>query len=1505
MKNNKKIVIFTVIFTLLLTLSLVIVFVNKDSELVTKLLFNKTETNVKNSNTSTDGKASLNTYQHSSNYVKAEWAVKMVDANVLYRTGFEPVDDLPVLTYNSTGNRKFGGQEFTTEDKYSGNHSLKVVDSYTNGNYTNSNMNGIVSYQEYSVADFRERKFMENGTDLSVSFYARTTGTGRLTLSGVGGRADYGTPINNYFLDDTKIDDKVIRVSNPQFFKDIVDKGNYYYIANMKGAYTNYVYVTGVDLATSKITLSGGLKGEFKAGDNILAHAHRNPVTFSSRSFTSDSGWTLFNINTKVLDNADYNTLLRGFQLWINTYTRDTVYIDDLQMGYATKVQLFREDVKLYEGLLSDYEDKAAKDKAKPNKVETINVKGEGGNLKLNITKPDDNGTKYNYTLKTLSKTDVVESVVSTEALVNSGIKGYSYVIDKNSSTVPDNTIDTTTESATININSNDVYYIHLKSIDNAGNVSDVSHFTFQDNGNPELNVISNNNGLTDGAVTLTATATDKETLIKRIQLPNGVWVNSNVATYEVTTNGKYKFIAEDIAGNITTKSITIKNIKLKLDVTPIHKDDYINLKWSRIDGDQNYNYMLYKKEKEEAEFQSIQSNDNLKVLNVYPTTSVNENITFTTWKGETKTLPKSASLEMWMESPNAENAKGYGMGLIDVDNVTLGEFNSNSPRYLKDSDGKMLYDVIFFGTWDCNGDCGVGGDLSPQSRDSVREYISKGKGVLLGHDTIIASHPNMASLQSDMNIVVHNGEIAMENMGAVEVELVRKGNLTNYPWKIGDIGTVLNIPHTHISNQEVRGDVWLRFYNYSHFSGTYTNDIDTKYTNAYLTTWNNTGMIQTGHSMGAATSDEQKILANSLFSLNQITEGNEWNDRSGQDIHAPNKPELISVDVNSEKTKLKLDFNDVKDNGTTYNYYVEATGIVDGEKVPSNIETATIKSELKGYSVVIDNNKDTIPDNIIETEESILNIDLEKDKDVYIHIVAVDNVGNVSDVYTYFADITAPQIEFTPSETSLTKGPINLTIDVKDTGSGIKEIILPDGTVTTNEKTMLEINKNGIYKVIATDKVGNVREKEYEVKNINREPELEVNLVDFTGKVKNNELALYSEKVGKDKIILDGKAMDEDNGILKVNYKIINESGNTIKSDTLLENNLPGVWQQLNKLEIPVTTMAEGKYKIEVVATDSINIQKKVVLEFIVDKTSPTAKLEKNNNKIAIKDAKDNLVGLLDKPYSLEYKVNNESTFKDYQKNKQNSEFNLATETSSSKYTYRGYVEDKVSNVKVTNLVEYITSVDVVEAIVSEDRPNTIKIGFERQIKVEDGLKIEIKRNGNVVNYITDGNVFTDENLDYEKQYEYEITVLGNKDDGSVLKSETVVVQLKTGVPKLIVDFIEAKYDKSNDYYIVNKTIFNNLVQFNADIEYKPGGLLVVEYEDLGGKSIVERNLTSVIKNKFLFNFRANSNDIISMNMYLKNSREFTEITKTVKIKEVLPVIKDVSEHDKSKYYR
>ena len=87
--------------------------------------------------------------------------------------------------------------------------------------------------------------------------------------------------------------------------------------------------------------------------------------------------------------------------------------------------------------------------------------------------------------------------------------------------------------------------------------------------------------------------------------------------------------------------------------------------------------------------------------------------------------------------------------------------------------------------------------------------------------------------------------------------------------------------------------------------------DMNLKY---YLTTWNNTAMIQTGHSNGNSTEDERKVLANTLFYLKQLTHKTEILDNSARDIADPNKVEGISTIVN-ENNNTSVKFRKPEDN--------------------------------------------------------------------------------------------------------------------------------------------------------------------------------------------------------------------------------------------------------------------------------------------------------------------------------------------------------------------------------------------------------------------------------------------------------------------------------------------------------------------------------------------------------------------------------------------------------------
>lgn len=479
------------------------------------------------SSANTDNKTpNLEAYQLN-NHVKLEWAVEMLDEDVLYDTGFEEGDVLPNLFYsNSVGrlteNRKYGGQTFDTNERFNGNRSLKIVNSVSNSNIYQTDLSNVISqYSTESWADFNHTIYkVANGTDLSLSFMAKTTGRGYIDFRGYGGAADYGTPIDITFLEDVRIGDKTVKVSDVNFFKEIIDKKGKYYLADKKGRY-NYLLVTAYDLNDSTITVDKSFNGNFSKGDTLLRHDNVHPVSFSRRTIDSISGWNLYNINTKVINAPNYNTLVRGFYLVIRSWTPDTIYIDDIKVGYATQTQLFKGNEKIYEGKLSDFEDTQATDKAKPNKVVDYSVSTASGKQYLNIVEPKDNGTPYKYTVKAISN-DGSGVYSSEEKTVNvtSGIKGYSYVLDKKPTTNPSGTVNSTDGKIELSKDVYKDYYLHIQSIDHAGNKSEINHIKLdkvKDITPPTVKLTQTPTDWTNKNVTINVDATDSQSGVKKI----------------------------------------------------------------------------------------------------------------------------------------------------------------------------------------------------------------------------------------------------------------------------------------------------------------------------------------------------------------------------------------------------------------------------------------------------------------------------------------------------------------------------------------------------------------------------------------------------------------------------------------------------------------------------------------------------------------------------------------------------------------------------------------------------------------------------------------------------------------------------------------------------------------------------------------------------------------------------------------------------------------------------
>ena len=347
------------------------------------------------------------------------------------------------------------------------------------------------------------------------------------------------------------------------------------------------------------------------------------------------------------------------------------------------------------------------------------------------------------------------------------------------------------------------------------------------------------------------------------------------------------------------------------------------------------------------------------------------------------------------------------------IDTVSFGAYNQAPDTYLLDEEGNYKYDVLMFGTADCNGGC----DLSQLSYEATQAFIDSGRGVLFGHDTVVRNssqqHPQLAKFAAQMGAeLLWNGAGRSNN----QVKVVNSGFLTSYPWKLS--GT-MNIPSAHTSGQAIYPDsgatIWMEFVCDDPIDATSGANVA-----PYLFSKNSVAMIQTGHSGGQATDDERKIIANTLFYLKQLTSETEASDKSFYDENIPEVTAISEINADNQVTIEAVDY------GTTYQYYVEAVNTNrEGENRRSNIVETEACSDIKGYVVGVSDTADTMTDllqydeagnltsELIQTTDgkTVYTVsDLEPGESAYLHIYAVDFAGNVSEEKVQM--VTAPKAE-------------------------------------------------------------------------------------------------------------------------------------------------------------------------------------------------------------------------------------------------------------------------------------------------------------------------------------------------------------------------------------------------------------------------------------------------------------------------------------------------------------
>lgn len=122
-----------------------------------------------------------------------------------------------------------------------------------------------------------------------------------------------------------------------------------------------------------------------------------------------------------------------------------------------------------------------------------------------------------------------------------------------------------------------------------------------------------------------------------------------------------------------------------------------------------------------------------------------------------------------------------------------------------------------------------------------------------------------------------------------------------------------------------------------------------------------------------------------------------DYDDTAAVDKGKPNPASNLSATFSNRYPQISWSPSP-SDTGTTYNYQIK--GIApSGTSALSSVKPVTITSGIKGYSVVVDTNATTVPDNVIETTGVSYDWPTQALGNTYVHVATVDNQGNVSSV--------------------------------------------------------------------------------------------------------------------------------------------------------------------------------------------------------------------------------------------------------------------------------------------------------------------------------------------------------------------------------------------------------------------------------------------------------------------------------------------------------------------------
>lgn len=541
-----------------------------------------------------------------------------------------------------------------------------------------------------------------------------------------------------------------------------------------------------------------------------------------------------------------------------------------------------------------------------------------------------------------------------------------------------------------------------------------------------------------------------KKRVIKTLAIIMGLLAIAVIAIVMVNKQSNETKPKEVKASSLVSTGDFRLNVDNKWDNTA--KKNYADVKWDDVPDLSQNGYRMYQSEDgDNWHLRSTKYGKKVKVLNIYPDVYPN-------------------NVKDWMEGLNLKISDGTDH--IEVTPIAISTFNASPASSLKDSGGNYKYDVIFVGTANTNNQR----TLNKAAVDEVIDFLESGRGFLTGHDTMSGNPYGYGGVNvnfTEINRLKDYVGLGLVNQSAAKtsypmstkVKVVNNGYLMKYPFELEN-NVILTIPLTHsaghASGSKYGAEIWCEFYQWSpaHGSGwSIAPNTPDNTTNFYLATKANGGVIQTGHSNGASTVDERKIIANTLINLSQITMDTDAQDHTVKDDKAPESPETSIRCGTDGKLSVKVDANDI---GKEYQWYIEADTISSGKK-ESDIVKEEIKSNTAGYFYeVSDSPTSNLDDQVKALKDAYGKIDPadydiyvapdtdavnyetagaftineKTDSTKYVHTVAVDRANNVSMVSSkQIKDLSQPvdfEVERTADEAKLVELALDSSISPK-----------------------------------------------------------------------------------------------------------------------------------------------------------------------------------------------------------------------------------------------------------------------------------------------------------------------------------------------------------------------------------------------------------------------------------------------------------------------------------------